>query len=114
MTFESRDAHRRKRDSPPRRSGLGWYESQLAPDTLERVHDFQIRVAPRVDVEVYILPAKTQQLCAAKAEVQGDHVERRKGFALGSLDDSMGLSHRQPPTGTGVRCGDLNQPGDVA
>jgi hypothetical protein len=36
------------------------------------VHDLQVRVAPRIDFQVNILPAQAQQLRTAKTQVQGD------------------------------------------
>jgi hypothetical protein len=71
MPLEGGDTHRRQRNGPARCPSLGWDESQFSPDALKCVHHLQVRVPPRIDFQVNILPAQAQQLRTAKTQVQG-------------------------------------------
>jgi hypothetical protein len=66
-----------RRDRSPRLLSLGFLKLKFSVDALERAVYLNLRL-----LQVYVRPAKSTDLAAAKAQRQGDGVESFQALAL--------------------------------
>jgi hypothetical protein len=98
-----------QRDRPARAFRLGRHKAQRPADSLEGLDGFELAA-----VEIDVFPAEAEQLAAAEAEEQRQHVERAQPVRMSRLQDRLRLRCGQAAVHHVLRDGDLDQPGRVA